>query len=54
MKEIIRWIADEESGQGMVEYSLIIVLIAISLIFSLKAFGEKLQNSFVESSNKIQ
>ena len=53
MKKIMRWIINEESGQGMVEYSLIIALVAISLVFSLKTLGDKLQLSIIGSANNI-
>lgn len=53
MKNIIGCIINEESGQGMVEYSLIISLIAVMLVFSLKAFGDRLQYSINDTVNKL-
>lgn len=53
MKRLIGCIINEESGQGMVEYSLIITLIAITLVFSLKAFSDKLYYSITDSANKL-
>ncbi|MPM05758.1 hypothetical protein SDC9_52053 [bioreactor metagenome] len=35
MKKLINWLKGEESGQGMVEYGLIIALIAVTLILVL-------------------
>ena len=32
MKDMVKWMASEESGQGMVEYGLIIALISVVLI----------------------
>ena len=37
MKELMKKFAGEESGQGLVEYALIIVLIAVAAIAALKA-----------------
>lgn len=53
MKRIAEWIISEESGQGMVEYSLIISFVAIALIFSFTLFREKLQVSINKTSNNI-
>jgi pilus assembly protein Flp/PilA len=35
MRKFLNWLMNEESGQGMVEYALIIGLIAIVLIVAL-------------------
>lgn len=35
MKKLMNWLKNEESGQGMVEYGLIIALIAVVLIGAL-------------------
>lgn len=35
MKKFMNWFKNEESGQGMVEYALIIGLVAIALIIAL-------------------
>ena len=37
MKELMKKFASEESGQGLVEYALIIVLIAVAAIAGLQA-----------------
>lgn len=49
---------NEESGQGMVEYGLILVLVAIAAVGALGALGkstiqpmyEKVKESFIEAS----
>lgn len=46
LAEMKNWLMEEESGQGMVEYGLIIVLIAVVLITSLKTIGTNLQDKF--------
>jgi len=37
MKKMIEWLKHEESGQGMVEYGLIIAVVAVALIGALFA-----------------
>ena len=48
MKKFLNWFSNEESGQGMVEYALIIALVAIVVIVALRALGTatnaKMQN----------
>lgn len=36
----------DESGQGMVEYGLIIALISIAAIVAIQAIGPKIQSAF--------
>lgn len=43
MKEFL---FDEESGQGMVEYGLILALIAVAAIVVLPGIGTKVKNTF--------
>lgn len=49
MSKFMNWFANEESGQGMVEYGLIIALVSIVVILALTAVGGKLKELF----NKI-
>lgn len=53
MKKAIGWIVSEESAQGMVEYSLILALVAIVVIGALKVFGQSIYNLYNESASKI-
>lgn len=46
MKNFMNWFTEEESGQGMVEYGLIIALIAVVLIAALVAMQGGIQNTF--------
>lgn len=46
MKKFMNWFVSEESGQGMVEYGLIIALIAVVLIAALVAMNGGLKNIF--------
>ena len=43
----------EESGQGLVEYALILFLIAIVVIVALTTLGKKTNNVFTNVSNAI-
>ena len=43
----------DESGQGMVEYGLIIALIAIAVIAALTALGPKISSIFNTAGSKL-
>ena len=47
-----KWFKDEE-GQGMVEYGLIIGLIAVVVIVALVALGPKIRDMFQKVNNQI-
>lgn len=49
---LMNWLKDEE-GQGMVEYGLIIGLIAVVVIVALAALGPKIKEKFDEINNAI-
>jgi pilus assembly protein Flp/PilA len=42
-----------ESGQGMVEYALILILIAVVVIFILNLTGQQVNNVFSNVSNGL-
>lgn len=46
------WLKDE-NGQGMVEYGLIIGLIAIVVIVALVALGPKIRDMFQKSADEM-
>ena len=46
MKKLWDKFVSEESGQGMVEYGLILALIALAVIVGLQALGGKVQGTF--------
>ncbi len=47
-----KWFKDEE-GQGMVEYGLIIGLIAVVVIVALVALGPKVRDMFEEVNEQL-
>ncbi len=53
MKKFLNWLKDEESGQGMVEYGLIIVVIALAVIASMTLFKNSLDNMFNKAGNAV-
>ena len=53
MKKVKNWFVSEESGQGMVEYGLIIALIAVVVIVALTALGPKVKGIFTKVNDEI-
>ena len=53
MKKMMNWLANEESGQGMVEYALILALIAIAAIAVLGNIGGAIKDKFTEVSDTL-
>ena len=53
MEQLKNWLLEEESGQGMVEYGLIIVLIALVVAGALKTLGTSLNTKFDEINTKL-
>ena len=53
MKEMMNWIANEEEGQGMVEYALILALIAIAAITVMGPLGGKIKAIFTKADNAL-
>lgn len=50
---MIKWFLDEESGQGMVEYALILAFIALIVIVALSNIGTSLNKLFEDSLSKF-
>lgn len=48
MKKLMNWLKNEESGQGMVEYALIIALIAVVVIGAVRLLGQTVNTKFGE------
>ena len=53
MKKLIAWFKNEESGQGMVEYGLIIGVVAVILIASLVILRNQIGGIFTGIQNAI-
>ena len=53
MKELMKFFKDED-GQGMVEYGLIIGLIAIVVIVALSILGPKVADMFNTATNSLE
>lgn len=53
MKKLMNWLKNEESGQGMVEYGLIIALISIVVIVVLGLIGASLNTIFTNVSDEL-
>lgn len=53
MKKLIGWFANEESGQGMVEYGLIIGVVAVILIAALVTLRTQIASIFTGIQNAI-
>ena len=53
MKGLMNWLKKEESGQGMVEYGLIIALVSIAVVATLGLLGTKLDDVFTYIKGKI-
>lgn len=53
MRNLMNWLKNEESGQGMVEYGLILALIAIVVIVALRALGTKVNAVFENVNSKL-
>lgn len=51
--EMLKRLWNDEEGQGMVEYGLIIALIAIVAIVGLNALGPKIRDMFTNVSNEL-
>jgi len=50
----MKFLLNEESGQGMVEYGLVLVLVSIVAITALTGVGEKLETIFTSISDSLQ
>ena len=53
MKNLMNWLKNEESGQGMVEYALIIALIAVVVVFAVRTLGETVEDKFDEINTEL-
>lgn len=54
MSDLMKEFASEESGQGMVEYGLIIALVAVVLIAALTALNGGLSSIFTKITTALK
>ena len=54
MKKLMNWLKKEESGQGMVEYGLILALIAVVVIAALTFLGKQTKNVFDNVATNVK
>lgn len=52
MKKLMAWFKDEE-GQGMVEYGLLVALIALVVVAALLILGPRIANMFNDAANNL-
>jgi pilus assembly protein Flp/PilA len=53
MKKMMNWLMEEESGQGMVEYGLILALISVVVVATLGLIGTNLDLKFNDVNDEI-
>ena len=51
---MLKQFLNDESGQGMTEYILIIALIAVICIVAIRLFGAQIKDLIVRSTRKIK
>ena len=53
MKNLVNWFKNEESGQGMVEYALIIALVSVAIIVALGFLSGGIQKVFNKAATNL-
>ena len=53
MKKLFSWLKNEESGQGMVEYGLILALVAVVVIIALNTLGSATKGKLEEVAGHL-
>lgn len=53
MKKYFDWLTQEESGQGMVEYGLIIAFVALVAVVGVTFLGTQLRTFFNDVGNNL-
>ena len=52
--KVLAWVRDEEKGASMVEYALLVVLIAIIAIVAIRLAGNNVSSTFSNIGNTLQ
>lgn len=53
MRKVTSWLANEEDGQGLTEYSLVIALVSIALVVGLSGMKDALLATFQGIQNAL-
>ena len=53
VKALLKRLHEDEEGQGMTEYIIILVLIAVFVILVVKFFGQKIKDLFGQSTQAL-
>ena len=53
LSTIKQFLVEDESGQGLVEYALLISLVALAVVGAVLAFGGKITQIFTNATNAI-
>jgi pilus assembly protein Flp/PilA len=51
--KVLAWVKDEEKGASMVEYALLVVLIAIIAIVAIRLAGNNVSSTFSNVGNQL-
>jgi len=54
LEQLLKRFAQDESGQGLVEYVLIIALVAVGLILALTVFRNQIGNTFDNVNGQLK
>jgi len=54
VKKMFQAVHNDETGQGMTEYIIIVVLIAIAVIIVVSVFGKRIKSMFGESTEELE
>ena len=53
MARLWNWFKSDERGQGLAEYGLILVLVALAVVVALTAFGDQIAALLGQVSNEL-
>jgi pilus assembly protein Flp/PilA len=53
MARLWNWLKSDERGQGLAEYGLILVLVALAVVVALTAFGDQIAALLGKVSNEL-
>jgi len=53
MKNLLMRLWDEEEGQDLTEYALLVVLLALAAIVSMKSLGSAISNVFSSAASNL-